>query len=412
MAANEKRLPHPPVFRGFPRDYAVRLLAGEDIRATEAQVESFRRFAHAGDPLADALVAEMRTLPAGEGRRLFELAVDEGIAAVSDPPEALAAFFEQVEAVPCWVDSAKLELAARATTRTGLLGVYGPLPDLALIGGYLASRADKVLVRAGDLDKKAPRRLAETANWWVEVTSPGGLDRFSEGFRGILRVRLTHAHVRAAMGRREDWDYDEWDSPINQIHTVGTLILFSVPFTAGLRGLGFRFSDKERAAIFHFWRYVGHLMGIDPEILPADEADAWRITWLEATTEFIPDEDSRRLAQAMLGATAPSHGLTGDDAATRLAVWILTSLHGSYSRLVLGGHSADLLGIPNRRPFQAAVVGLAVANFGLETARRRIPGATRLTVFTGDKTRRAAVRRITRQTDADLSYTREGIPSG
>ncbi len=412
MAANQKRLPHPPVFRGFPRSLAVRLLAGEDMRATEAQVESFRRFSHAGDPLADALVAEMRTLSAGEGRRLFELAVEEGIAAVSDPPDALTAFFEQVDAVPFWVDSAKLDLAARATTRTGLVGVYGPLPDLALVGGYLSSRADKVLVRAGDLDKKAPRRLAETANWWVEVTSPGGLDRFSEGFKGILRVRLTHAHVRAAMGRREDWNYDDWDSPINQIHTVGTLILFSVPFTAGLRGLGFRFSEKERAAIFHFWRYVGHLMGIDPEILPADEADAWRITWLAAATEFIPDDDSRRLAQAMLGATAATHGLTGDDAVTRLAVWILASLHGSYSRLALGGHSADVLGIPDRRPFQALLLGLAAANFGLETARRRIPGATRLTVFTGDKTRRAAVRRIARQTEADLSYTREETPSG
>ena len=406
MASDEKRLPHPPLFRGFPRNLAVRLLAGADIRATEAQLESFRGFAHAGDPLADALVEEMHALPAGEGRRLFELAVEEGIAAISDPPEALAAFFEQVESVPCWADPHKLALAARAQTRTGLLGVYGPLPDLALMGGYLASRADKVLVRAGDLDKKASRRLAETAHWWVEVTSPGGLDRSAEGFKGIVRVRLTHAHIRAAMARRDDWNYDEWDAPINQIHTVGTLILFSVPFTAGLRALGFRFSAKERTAIFHFWRYVGHLMGIDPEILPADEADAWRITWLEAATEFVPDEDSRRLAQAMLEATAAMHGLAGDDSATRLAAWILASLHGSYSRLALGNHSADVLGIPNRPPFQAALAALAIANFGLETARRRVPGATRLSVVAGDKTRRAALRRLTHQTQADLTYTR------
>ena len=410
MSSNEKRLPHPPIFRGFPRNLAVRLFAGEDIRATEAQVESFRNFAHAGDPLADALVEEMRSLPAGEGRRLFERAVDDGIAAISDPPDALAAFFEHVESVPFWVDPAKLELAARAMTRTGLLGVYGPLPDLALIGGYLASRADKVLVRAGDLDKKAPRRLAETANWWVEVTSPGGLDRSAEGFKGIVRVRLTHAHIRAVMRQDDDWNYEDWDSPVNQIHTVGTLILFSVPFTVGLRALGFRFSDKERAAIFHFWRYVGYLMGIDPELLPADEADAWRITWLVATTEFLPDEDSRRLAQAMLAATATTHGLSGDDPATRLAAWAVASLHGSYSRLALGNHSADQLGIPNRPPFQAAIIALAAANFALETARRSIPGATRLSVLTGDRTRRAALRRLTRQTEADLTYTREATP--
>jgi len=408
MSSSAQRLPDPPIFRGFARNRLLRRVAGGDMRATQAQIESFRTFAHAGDPLADELVEEMRTLPAGEGRRLFERAVEEGIAAIDEPPDALEAFFEHMGSVPCWVDPQKLDLAARAITRTGVLGVYGPLPDLALIGGYLASRADKVLVRAGDLDKKAPRRLAETANWWVEVTSPGGLDRYANGFKGIARVRLTHAHIRAAMRRQDDWNYDDWDSPVNQIHTVGTLILFSVPFVVGLRSLGFRFSAEERVAIFHFWRYVGYLMGIDPEILPADEADAWRITWLESATEFIPDEDSRRLARAMLAATAITHGLSGEGPATRLTAWALMSLHGSYSRLTLGNHSADLLGIPNRPPFAAALVALATANFALETARRTIPGATRLSVLTGDKTRRAAVRSLTRRTQADLSYTREG----
>jgi len=36
-----------------------------------------------------------------------------------------------------------------------------------------------------------------------------------------------------------------------------------------------------------------------------------------------------------------------------------------------------------------------------------VPGATRLSVVAGDKTRRAALRRLTRQTQADLTYTRE-----
>jgi len=407
MPASHAPLPDPPMFRGFPRKLALRLIAGGDLRASDAQVQWFRRFAQAGDPLADALVDEMRTLPAGHGRRLFEQALEAGIDTVAQPPPALAAFFENVEAVPYWVDRAKLDLAARAITRTGLIGVYGPLADIALIGGYLDSRPAKVLVRAGDLERKAASRLSETANWWVEVTSPGGLERSAAGYRGTARVRLTHAHIRAAMNRRDDWNYEDWDDPVNQIHTVGTLILFSVVFTAGLRMLGFRFSTEERGAIFHLWRYVGYLMGVDAELLPTDENDAWRITWLEAATEFIPDEDSHRLAQALIAASNEFHGLTGDDPATRLAGWILASLHASYTRLALGNHNADQLGVPNRPPFHAAVIALAGANFALETARTRIPGANRLSVLIGDHTRRAAMRRVTRQTGADLTYTRE-----
>ncbi len=402
---SEPRVPDPPLFSGFPRKIAMRLLAGGDVRADAAQVEWFRTFAHAGDPLADALVEEMRS--ARTGRRLFDRALEDGLASLDDPPEALVQFFEQVEAVPGWVDPAKLDLAARAMTRTGLLGVYGALPDIALIGGYLASRPDKVLVRAGDLQRKAPARLAETANWWIEVTSPGGLDRDAGGFKGIVRVRLTHAHIRAAMNHREDWNYDDWDSPVNQIHMVGTLILFSVVFTAGLRGLGFRFSATEREAVFHFWRYIGYLMGVHPELLPTNEDDAWRITWLEAATEFTPDEDSRMLAEAMLEALAETHGITGDDYLSRLAGWTLSSLHSSYSRLALGSENADLLGIPKRPPFHAAVAGIAAANFAVETARRAIPGASRVSVALGDRTRRAALGRVTRTTGADLSYTRD-----
>jgi ER-bound oxygenase mpaB/B'/Rubber oxygenase, catalytic domain len=395
------------MLRGFPFNLALRLFMREDIRATPAQLEHFRRFATVGDPLADELVAEMRSLPAGEGRRLFEHALDHGIAAVGDPPPALAAFFAHVESAHVWLDNGKLDLAARTITRSGLLGVYGPLPDIALIGGYLASKPDKVLMRAGDLDRKAPSRLAETANWLVEVTSPHGLERFAEGFKAIVRVRLTHAHIRAAMHARDDWDYEQWDHPVNQIHTVGTLILFSTGLTAGLQTLGFRFTNREREAIFHLWRYVGHLIGVHPDLLPATESDTWRIVWLEAATEFHPDEDSRRLAQAMLASTAQTHGIQADSPPARLATWLLLSLHASYSRLALGNRNADQLGIPNRPPFHAAILALAACNYALESARQRLPGATTISTYLGDKTRRAALRAVARNTGADLTYTRD-----
>ncbi|MBJ7332036.1 MAG: DUF2236 domain-containing protein, partial [Solirubrobacteraceae bacterium] len=184
-------------------------------------------------------------------------------------------------------------------------------------------------------------------------------------------------------------------------------ILFSVIFTSGLQMLGFQFSRKERQAIFHFWRYMGHLMGVHPELLPTDEADSWRITWLEALTEFLPDEDSVKLAHALLKAAPTAHGLVGNGPASRLAQRFVSNLHATYSRLALGDRNADLLGLPNRRPYMGVIGAIAATNFALETARRITPGATAYSVRVGDRSRRALLNQGARVSDPDLSFTRE-----
>lgn len=409
MTALDDRLPNPPMLASFPFSLGLRLMAGGDVRASQAQLDTFRRFAQVGDAAADALVASLKELPSGRGRELFELALERGIDAVPDAPAELAAFFAHVDAVPYWVDTEQLELAARVTGRTGLWGMLVALPQLALMGGYLASRPDKTLVSTGDLDTMAPRRLAETANWWVEVTSPGALGRFEPGFKSVLRVRLMHAHVRAAMNQRPDWDHAAWDHPVNQVQIAGTLMLFSLANLAGCQAVGLRFSAKERAAVFHFWRYVGWLMGIDPELLPVTETDTWRLLWLEAATEFQPDPDSRRLGQALASAIGPLV-VPGDGALSRAAAHALTAYLTSYSRLLLGGANADFLELPDSKPFQAAVMATAVVNRAAEYARLAIPGTTRLSESLGHRGRSALITRIMRAQRGDPSYRRHDQP--
>jgi len=406
MRRSGPEIPDPVLFGAFPFNIGFRLLAPDDIRPTAAQRESYRRFTRIGDPVADAVVAMFRRLPTGVGRRMFELAVEQGIEAVDDPPGELTAFFAQVDAMPYWVDPHKLELAARVTARTGPWGAYFALPGLALMGGYLASRADKTLMASGNLTEMAPRRLAETANWWLDVTSPGGLGRFAPGFKGILRVRLMHALVRAGMQRRPDWNYDEWDHPVNQSQTVGTLMLFSLANIIGCQALGLRFSPSEKAAVYHFWRYVGVLLGLDPEIIPADEVDTWRLFWLQADYEFLPDDDSRKLAQALLAAGGESLTLDDDDPASRVVRQVFTNYVAAYSRLLLGRSNADFLGLPDSKPFQAAVLLTAAVNRAAEIPRQFVPGATRVSEVLGQRVRQHLIRRFTAVTSGDNTYSR------
>jgi mpaB/rubber oxygenase-like protein len=403
-AAGE-RLPHPDWMTRPPFSVALRVFARADVRATPAQLAAFRRFATVGDPLADAVVAMMRELPAGQGRRLFERAVAGGIGAVPDPPRPLAGFFASVDTVPYWLDREQLARGARVVGRTGLLGLTLVMPMMALYGGYLASRADKTLLRTGDLASMAPRRLAETASWWVDVTSPGGLDRFAPGFTGTLRVRIMHAQVRAAMAARPDWDHAAWDAPVNQIQTAGTLLLFSLVMMLGSRSLGLRLGARDRAAVMHLWRYVGYLLGVHPDLLPATEADAWRLFWLEGATEFLPDEDSRRLGQALLAASPPLL-LPPRWKSSARAGRLLTGYQAAFARLVLGRHNADLLGAPGSRPYRAAVLGTAGAILAVDSARRVLPGATRLSERIGQRQRTTLINRLVTEQRGDRGYNR------
>jgi hypothetical protein len=397
----DERLRDPELFQQGGLRLAAKLFFPGDIHVDERQLRRVREFAQQEDPLADDVVAMMQRLPADHGRKLFERAIAAGIDSLDDPPPELVAFFCSVEATPYWVDDDRLARGARAITRTGLLGLF-PLSDMALMGGYLASRATKSLVGTGQIEYMANKRLVETATWWIHVTTEGALRRGERGYVSALRVRLVHAHVRAAMNRRDDWDYAAWDRPINQVQTTGTLLLFSQVFVLGTQLLGVRYSERERADILHLWRYVGWLLGISEELLPAGEEDAWRMLWLLAATEFIPDDDSKRLAAALIR----SHAAVGEGRGALGAVisHVSVRVHSSISRLVLGRTNADFLELPNDPVAQGAVLTAAAVNFAAETVRQRVPGATALQERLGAVGRRGYMRRLDKVFRPDTTY--------
>ncbi|GAB3352039.1 oxygenase MpaB family protein [Amycolatopsis echigonensis] len=363
--------------------------------ADEGQIKRLRSFAQQEDALADAVVEWLHREP--HNRDL----VDQALAGKQGPPE-IEAFRAHVEATPYWVDHRRLVSGAKAITRAGLLGLF-PLGDMSLMGGYLASRATKSLVGTGEIEHRAPRRLVETAAWWIDVTTPGALEKHGTGYQAALKIRLVHAHVRRAMNSRPDWDYDRWDRPVNQVQTAGTLLLFSLVYLFGTQLLGLRYTAREKADILHLWRYVGWLMGVDDELLPADEDDAWRLLWMLAATEFIPDDDSKRLARALVDAHAAIG--EGRGVAGKVLAQVNVGVHSAISRLVLGRDNADFLGLPDNPVAQAAVLAAAGVNYAAETVRQLVPGATALQEAVGAFGRRRYLKRM------DAVFGRRGAPA-
>ena len=380
---------------------AVQRLLGVNPMPTDKQVIEFTRYLKKGDPLADDMVLWMHEAGLKDARKIVNQALEEGIESIENPPEALAAVFKQVDAVPLWVDPKKLDLACDVSRRIGPMAELA-LGPVALMGAYVSAAAVKPLAFTSQLDTATTRRLAETGKFWVDVTTRGGLKREREGFKSAVRVRLMHAQVRSMLGKSEKWRADDWGTPLNQADTVATILLFSTIFILTLRFMGFRFTKEEREAVVHLWRYIGFLMGIDEAILPANEDDSLRAMVLQYLTLGESDEDTFKMGQALT--QAPIDRMAGVKYIPNWLPQMEMQLRSGISRFILGGKSADALGLPNNIG-KFAMVAASPVIFSLETLRKTIPGGTKASVLFGRLLHEKGLKFGLDATGADTTFT-------
>ena len=294
------------------------------------------------DPLADAVAAA--DVPASQ----IEDALARGIARVPGAHPAVVALFREVERVPAWVDFVVMDRAGELLFRAGAFG--GLILGLqSLPYGYASPGGNKPLALSGRLVEQAPRRLAETSRFVRAVCMPGGMRRGAEGFAECVRVRIMHARVRRALWASGKWDAAAWGEPINQHDMVATNMLFSIVVLDGLRKLGFRVNAVEAQRYVQLWRYVGWVLGTDPELAFATEAEGLKLADLIMKTQGPPDEDSRALTRALFEA---GRSAARDERERRRAAR-MAPVARALARHLLGGELADALGIPKSRLVRA-----------------------------------------------------------
>lgn len=317
------------------------------LRIRPVTEEQFTRLGEGlteGDPLMDDVVEKMI---AGAGvravRPLFERALESGIDAVPDAPEYLRSFFEIVERTPNWVDHGRLEVAAHTMNSGGCDGLY-IARDVALVGGYAFSGFNQTLLRTGALEKGSNKRFAETSQWALDVIADGGLRKNGAGYRSTLRVRFIHSLVRRHVAEMEDWDPSQWGLPINQTDMAATIVgSLIAPMVGGL-GMGLVNAPSEYQAVAHLTRYVGWLMGVADEFLPADFRDGIRILHHTSAALSTPDETSAQLARPMAADPMSWNYPRYQQTRRRIA----RSQHLSISAFFLGRSAMRTLGLPTR----------------------------------------------------------------
>jgi hypothetical protein len=317
------------------------------------------------DPLADDVVAAIEGTPGGW--HLFDEAARRGVDRVPGAPAAFRPLFDQVEHVPMWVDWDTVDRGGGVLLRAGPLGGL-VLALKSLVLGYTSPAGNKPLVFSGRLHEQAPRRLNETARFVQATITPGGMRPRGEGWQITLKVRLIHAHVRRMILASGRWDAAAWGAPINQHDQAGTSLLFSVIVLEGLRQLGMRIPRAEAEAYVHLWRWSGWLMGVDPELLPATEAEGVRLGEVIAATMGEPDEDSQRLTRALLDAPLRAAKTRQEMANAKRVVRFSAAM----CRTLLGGELADKLAVP-RTPWRYMVPFVRRLVSSVELVRENVP---------------------------------------
>ena len=364
----------------------TRAVAGFDPAPSPELLSAFEEAYQRGDPLAETFVREQGRQGLSAARQ--KLASAQGSPTRDGVSAALGALLDDLNARPAWLDEAKLALGAKTFRRYG--SAVFRFAGAITLAGYRESSVAKPLALSGAYVGAGTRaRFLETASFWIEVSEPGGLDPSAKGFEMTQHVRLLHAMVRLRVRPHPEWNEAAWGVPINEDDALLTLMGGSVAPGLLMRVLGFRTSRVEIEAMLHFWRYVGHLMGVRFSPYPEHIEDALRISyiaWLKGSG--TAGEDGRALCRSYVEAfaSAPDDGVFG---------WLEEGLHRGMTRLFLPTAVYREQGLPPAGLWPLLPLSAFPLVFVAETLRRRVPGLDGIADHIARAERRAWLERNT-----------------
>jgi hypothetical protein len=355
------------------REKLVKKLFRHDLFPSDEHARLLLDDLYGGDPIAERFVAEVFSGPGGHarGRVMLTKALAEGIEAVPDAPRSMIDLFEDFNTVPDWVRPADVELGAEIWRRWGTmlfnvagvitLEIYtesGVATPLSLAGGY-----------AGD---NALRRFLESCKFWIDTSTAGGLFQpGSEARTTAMLVRIMHVAVRKRVAEHPEWDAEKWGLPISQTYMMLTQIGGSVAPALALWVLGYQTTPKEMRALLHFNRYMGHLLGVQPQWMPETVRDCLQVLAMStAARSYDSGEHGRELIESFPAAFAPRPGQSR-----------LQRLRSAYSYRIIAAYCGVWMAPATRKPYDLPRafpwVLILVARWPLITVTellRRLPG--------------------------------------
>jgi hypothetical protein len=214
-------------------------------------------------------------------------------------PEPLSAFLMEFRTTPTWLNPKKVKMAQVFFEKQGnlylsLLGFYS-LPYC-----YAFADGAQVLVRSKRITDEIGMRLAETALFLLDSFRPGTFLGNEEAKLTLAKVRLIHAFSRLFIIKyAKDWKKD-WGMPINQEDMIGTNLAFSLLVMRGMEKLD-RYPGREMSeAVMHYWKVIGHYLGIDTAYWPETAKEAFELEKMIRKRHLRTSDAGIILIQALL----------------------------------------------------------------------------------------------------------------
>ncbi len=237
--------------------------------------ENFNKLRNRGDELADEAVKALIKSPD------LCIAINrwENLPEESDLknfPEAVQKYFLLFYEKPEFINPNKVKIAQgffdkESNLYLSLLGFYS-LPYC-----YAFADGAQVLIRSKRIIDDIGRRLSETALFLLDSFRPGTFLEENNSMFTIAKVRLIHAFSRYFVSHyAKDWQ-PEWGISINQEDLMGTNLAFSLMVMRGMEKLD-KFPGVEvHEAVLHYWKIIGHYLGIDTDYWPETAKEAYEL---------------------------------------------------------------------------------------------------------------------------------------
>jgi hypothetical protein len=347
-----------------------------DPQPSDDYVDRFARAYYDTDPVAEQFVADVYdTLGAKRGRELLDRALEHGIDAVPEAPPSMRRLFAEFETPPTWLEPALVEQGARVFRRWGT-AVF-KFATASTLEMYTESSIAKPLsLSGGYTGNRAHHRQLETVRFWIDVSDPGGLDPGGPGRATAMRVRIMHVFIRRRLLDHPEWDLDAWGAPISVADATLTLMGGSVVPGLSLWSAGHQTTIREIEALLHFWRYVGHLLGVQPDWYPRDFRQSVQLMFAAFVKRaYLAGPDGDELIEAYLPAFAPKRGSA---LGKRLRDEIEYRALIGYTRFWMLPKSYKSHEMPRAWPWVLLPVLQAPGLLLMESARRLVPALDRV----------------------------------
>lgn len=287
-----------------------------------------------GDPPADAVIADLASSGGiADVNALMRMLIENDQTPSANLPESVRNYLATTGVLPTWMDVKQVKSGENVFWR------YGPQIIVNLFCHslpycYAARKGVQVLALTSRLYTNPTRRVIETAQMIVDVMQPGGLLENGSGVRSAQKVRLMHAGVRAQIAAHpESWD-PSFGVPINQEDLAATLMSFSWIAIDGLRRMGHPVSDADAEAYLHCWKVVGHLLGVEPDLLPENMTRAGFFARAFQEHQYGACPEGQLMTKALIG-------LQEDN----IPGVLFRSVPSILTRFYMGDRYADLLGV-------------------------------------------------------------------